>query len=857
MASAAQFKLPSGLAFDQIVGDANNGNVYVADSGNHTIRLLITGSAPTVVTLAGVPGVSGTDDGVGSSALFNSPSGLALDEFGDLFVADTGNNVIREITFSGSGAGTVASVSTIAGADGVAGYLDNVPFGEPPNAEFNHPLGLAIDNTPGDINEGVLYVADAGNAAIRTVDTSDVDEVGTLTVTPGPTTGNPALYSHPAGIALDRNNNIYVADSGRSTVLGITPQGVISTIGGLGGMLENTNGPANESRFYGPLALGVDAAMYANVYVADSGNDRIALGMPVPVINVTQNGNPILSSGTSTTNFGVIPVHEAAGITYNIQNNGAAPLILQNIGDTGSNASEFIVGVPTTGTLAPGSSAAVTVTFTPAGSGMRIANFAIASNDPISGLIPVALIGTGVASGNPSIAVEEPAGTYLSNGLNATPFGGVFLNSSNTIQYAIANQGIGALGNISLNITGNDASDFSFNGPEQGSVTSGNSTGFSVTFTPTAVGPRSATLHITSNDPNQPSFTVALSGAGLSYKQLAGTYTGLLDGNSGIVTLTFGKNGMFTGKLSFNGMNYPIIGALDAEGMFNGSVGFPPVSISIAADLTGMTTGSNGKAITGVINGNEAFAAFSTQNVKGQPAKTYNLLLNPTQPYPSIPQGIGYARLLESKSGGVTLAGSLADGTPFTTPCALVGGTNNTMVALSLVTKELQLSGNIGISGSTCNGLFYWVKYPAKKGAYSSGFITTLGVNGAAYVAPKAGIPAITFGNPNDAAITIMGVAVTGTSSAPAVKPVSASGAFALETNNHFVATSSNPQNIQVQITPGTGLFSGSFNPPGSTKRVGISGAVLTNPLAPQAGGYFLTPLLSGTSYNGGVTIAP
>jgi sugar lactone lactonase YvrE len=156
---AALFHSPSGIAID------NGGNVYVADTGNNTIRQITP--AGVVTTLAGLAGFSGSADGAGTSARFNQPSGLALDAAGSLYVADTGNSVIRRVTAAGV-------VTTFAGLSTVAGRRDATGTA----ALFNQPKALACDSG------GNLYVADAGNAALGVI--TPVGVVTTVSLSPAP-----------------------------------------------------------------------------------------------------------------------------------------------------------------------------------------------------------------------------------------------------------------------------------------------------------------------------------------------------------------------------------------------------------------------------------------------------------------------------------------------------------------------------------------------------------------------------------------------------------------------------------------------------------------------------------------------
>jgi hypothetical protein len=138
----AQFYSAKGEAVD------HSGNVYVADTGNHTIRKITADGV--VTTLAGLAGISGSADGTGSAARFNGPCGVAVDRSGTVYVADTGNHTIRKITADGV-------VSTVAGLASNAGFVD----GTGSVVRFNAPLGVAVDSV------GAIYVADTGNNAIR------------------------------------------------------------------------------------------------------------------------------------------------------------------------------------------------------------------------------------------------------------------------------------------------------------------------------------------------------------------------------------------------------------------------------------------------------------------------------------------------------------------------------------------------------------------------------------------------------------------------------------------------------------------------------------------------------------------
>ncbi len=140
----ARFGDIAGIALDAA------GNIYISDQFNNNIRKLTP--AGDVTTLAGTAGVNGHADGAGPAASFSSPMGVAVDAAGNVFVADSGNNTIREITPAGV-------VSTFAGTAGVSGGADGIGAA----ASFNAPSSLALDST------GNLYVAELGNDTVRKI----------------------------------------------------------------------------------------------------------------------------------------------------------------------------------------------------------------------------------------------------------------------------------------------------------------------------------------------------------------------------------------------------------------------------------------------------------------------------------------------------------------------------------------------------------------------------------------------------------------------------------------------------------------------------------------------------------------
>lgn len=241
--SIARFNGPAGVA----VG--SGGTIYVADTDNDTIRKITTGGV--VTTLAGLAGTAGDMNATGNAAFFNQPYSVAIDSSGNIFVADYGNNSIREVTQAGV-------VTTLAGSV-ASGSSD----GSGASASFNLPIGIAIDAS------GNLYVSDSGNMTIRKVTPAGV--VTTIAGTPGVAgyadgTGAAAQFGSPRGLAVDGSGNIFVADAANNTIRKITPAGVVTTIAGAPNNFANAEGTGAGALFDVPVGVAVDGN--GNVFVS-------------------------------------------------------------------------------------------------------------------------------------------------------------------------------------------------------------------------------------------------------------------------------------------------------------------------------------------------------------------------------------------------------------------------------------------------------------------------------------------------------------------------------------------------------------------------------------------------------------
>ena len=268
-AVTALLRDPSGLAAD------GNGNVYIADRGNHRIRKV--DSSGIITTFAGTGGYGSNSGGFGGdvgpavSAQLSSPSGVAAAGAGNVYISDWGNQRIRKVDTSGL-------ITTVVGT-GVSGLGGD--GGPAVSALIANPTAVATDSA------GNLYIADRGSHRIRKVDTT-----GTISTLAGTGSygssggfsgdGGPAVSAQlndPYGVAVDSAGNVYIGDTGNHRIRKVDTMGVITTIAGTGeGDFGGDGGPASAARLQEPRGLATDSA--GNLYVADTGNHRVRILTP-------------------------------------------------------------------------------------------------------------------------------------------------------------------------------------------------------------------------------------------------------------------------------------------------------------------------------------------------------------------------------------------------------------------------------------------------------------------------------------------------------------------------------------------------------------------------------------------------
>ena len=254
-AADATLSSPSALAIDAA------GGVYIADTANHVIRHVSPAGLISTLAGTGVAGMSG-DGGAATAAQLRLPAGLALAPDGRLYIADTANNRIRRIESDGS-------ITTVAGT-GQAGATGD--GGAALSAALKNPWGIAFDSA------GNLYIADEGNNRIRRVAAA----TGTISTIAGSgqvgNTGDAgpadeARLTHASGVALDAAGRLYIADKGNHRVRVVSVTGIISAFAGDSAGDSGDGGPATEAQLGNVVGVAVGAG--GNVYVSDTGNHRV------------------------------------------------------------------------------------------------------------------------------------------------------------------------------------------------------------------------------------------------------------------------------------------------------------------------------------------------------------------------------------------------------------------------------------------------------------------------------------------------------------------------------------------------------------------------------------------------------
>ena len=310
---SALLNRPTGVAAD------DQGNWYVADTANNRVRKVQPGG--NLFTIAGNGNASYFGDGgPGTKASVNQPEGVAVDAQGNVYIADTLDHAIRKVSPAGT-------ITTLAGT-GNAGYSGD--GGPATGARLNRPRGLAVDGS------GNVYVADSGNNQVRRI-----DRVGTIT-----TLDTGGALVDPRGVAVDRAGNVYIADTGNHQVRRVSPGSLATTIAGDGTCCYSGDGGlALDARLNQPWGISVDGN--GNVYVADAGSNSVRMLSPVStgitvsaVTNAASNQPGAVSPGELVVLYGV----GLSGVQSTLFNGVAGPVLYATASQVGAVAPYSLAG---------------------------------------------------------------------------------------------------------------------------------------------------------------------------------------------------------------------------------------------------------------------------------------------------------------------------------------------------------------------------------------------------------------------------------------------------------------------------------------------------------------------------------
>lgn len=411
-AGANSLNYPWGVAV------APDRTVYFCEYARHTIRKVAPDG--TVSTLAGGEGLPGAVDGNGTAARFRFPQGIALDRDGNLYIADTGNNLIRRIAAGGSTVLTHAGSAQPGNADGSLA-----------NSRFFAPRGVATDA------EGNLYVADSANHTIRKISGDQVTTVAGVAGTIGSAngSGNTARFNFPYALTVDAQGTIFVADLGNHLIRRIVGN-TVSTIGGVAQGLGYFDGTGTSSVFFNPSGIGVDAN--GMLYVSEEGNNLIRRGeiLRTPSIIAQPRSLAVPAGGNAT-----LTVSAAGGaLTYQWSFNGVAIPGATGASHTITNVTSAVAGnytVTIRNSLGLVASEAAVITVAAASDAGRIVNLSILTtlSSPGDDFTLGFVVGGSGTSGNKPLVIRAAGPSLGALGVSGTledPRLDLFFGGANT-----------------------------------------------------------------------------------------------------------------------------------------------------------------------------------------------------------------------------------------------------------------------------------------------------------------------------------------------------------------------------------------------------------------------------------------
>jgi hypothetical protein len=504
-ATAAMLQSPTGVAVDA------SGNIYIADAANSRIRKVNTSGIITTIAGTGTPGYTG-DGGAATAATVNSPVGVAVDGSGNIYIADYNNNVVRMINTSGD-------ISTFAGT-GTSGFGGD--GGAATAALLALPTAMAIDAS------GNVYISDQGNNRVRMVNTSGVISTFAGIGTPG-FSGDLGLATAaellaPNGILIDGSGNLLIADQNNNRIRQVTTLGIIATVAGTGtSSYSGDGGSALLATLNTPMGLGMDGA--GNIFIADYGNNVVRVlstDIAPSFVNGPLQGFVACSNASSSINslLGVSDVDPGQTETWTVLSgplNGA------------------LAGLPATVTSTGGTVTPSGLSYTPASGYSGTDVFTIQVSDGIATSVT-----TITATVNPTPNVTAPSSQAVCNGaataavvFTGTVTGTVYSWANNNTSIGLASTGTGNIASFTAVNTSSVVATAIVTVTPTANGCTGAAQTFTVTVnpTPTVVAPSNQTV-CNGNPTNAVNFTGTVAGTTYTWTN-SNTSVGLASSGTG------------------------------------------------------------------------------------------------------------------------------------------------------------------------------------------------------------------------------------------------------------------------------------------------------------------------------------
>ena len=785
LATLASLNLPSSVAID------GAGNVYFADSSNNAVRR-VDASTGIITTVAGTLGVQGYagDGGQATSALLNNPAGMTLDGYGALYIADTGNNVVRKLDL------TTGMLSAFAGNHTPAYSGDG---GAATAASLNSPWSVSVSQT------GDVYIADQNNHSIRRVTgvsgvISTISGNGTPGFSGDGGTGDAALLNSPSGVAIDVAGNIYIADTGNNRVRKINAAtGIITTVAGNGTeTFSGDGGAADGAGMYGPYGLVLDGA--GDLFIADVFHNRIRM----------------ISSNTAQLSFPTMRVNRVSA-TQNetLENDGNAPLNISAVQPvTNAQLDSSVTTCSTTSPVASALSCIIGAQFAPTVIGNPVLGSITITSDSQNSPQTIKLSGQ-VLTLDPSTAVLKTSGspsalgapvtftaTITSTGV--TPTGTVtFLDGTTSIGTGTLNtSGVTTLTTASLAL-GTHSITASYPGDTNNSPSTSNAISQLVKNGTTV-------LLQSSQNPSSAQSLVTLTATAVG---VTGTPTGtmtFLDGTTTLGTATLDGSGVATFNISSLSVGTHKLTASyggDASSLANVSL-----QLSQIVSKSSTTTSAVSSNLNATFSTSVTFTATVVSQTAGTPTGTITFKDSSTTIGTATLNGSGVATFsttalaVGSHSIGASYGGDTNNASSTSSLLAQTIVQINTSVALTSDANPSAAGANVHLTATITAALNPSTDPLTGSVVFTDG-TATLGTSNVAGGIATLDVAALAIGQHSIVATY--------------------SGAI------DYAASSSTPLSQKVQLSPTTGTLTASANPAIAGKPLTLTATVASNGAMP------------------------